>query len=146
MRKTNHRCGNLFEKGQPRPANAGRKAGVPNRTTQILKDAILMAAELTGYDKKGKDELVGYLRFVAENYPQSFCALLGRVLPLQINARNESSVRGQYKTVEETRAALRERGIEPGMIAEVLGLDGSQSGRASSEANAARARPPNSVP
>jgi hypothetical protein len=44
------------------------------------------------------------------------------VLPLQLNIKTERSLKITYKTVEETRAALKERGIEPGMVAEVLQL------------------------
>jgi hypothetical protein len=52
----------------------------------VLKNAILLAARLEGRDGKGKDELVGYLRHIAADYPTSFAPLLGRVLPLQIRA------------------------------------------------------------
>lgn len=43
-----------------------------------------MAAELTGYDRKGKEGLVGYLRSIAEKHPTAFVSLLNKILPLQI--------------------------------------------------------------
>jgi hypothetical protein len=58
----------------------GRKKGTPNKTTAVLKDAILEAATLSG----GKDGLVGYLKKQASENPAPFLALLGKVLPMQI--------------------------------------------------------------
>ena len=58
----------------------GSRKGVPNKTTTLLKDAILAAAEKAG----GKDKLVGYLTKQANENPQSFLPLLGKVLPLQV--------------------------------------------------------------
>lgn len=67
---------------RPKPPNAGkgRKKGVPNKTTALLKDAILQAATQAG----GKDGLVGYLRLQAEANPGPFLSLLGKVLPMQV--------------------------------------------------------------
>lgn len=66
----------------PMPPNAGkgRKKGVPNKTTALLKDAILQAAEKAG-DKEG---MVGYLTRQADENPAAFLTLLGKVLPMQI--------------------------------------------------------------
>lgn len=58
----------------------GRPKGVPNKTTTILKDAILQAAELAG----GNGGLVGYLQLQAAENPGPFMALLGKVLPMQV--------------------------------------------------------------
>lgn len=64
--------------GRPGP---GRPKGVPNRTTTLLKDAILQAATEAG----GPDGLIGYLKFAAADSPAAFMSLLGKVLPMQIN-------------------------------------------------------------
>ena len=64
-------------RGKPGP---GRPKGKPNKTTALLKDAILQAAEKAG----GKEGLVGYLKVQAEKNSAPFLALLGRVLPMQI--------------------------------------------------------------
>ncbi len=58
----------------------GRKAGVPNKMTALLKDAILQAAQ----DAGGEGGLVGYLTLQAEENPGPFLSLLGKVLPMQV--------------------------------------------------------------
>lgn len=70
--------------GNIKVAGPGRPKGSVNKTTGMLKDAILKAAELCGQDGQGKGKLVGYLRNLAEKEPKSFAGLLGRVLPLQV--------------------------------------------------------------
>ena len=61
-----------------RPPNAGkgRKPGVPNAVTREVKAAILNAFETVGGE--------AYLVRVAKKDHKTFCALLGRVLPLQV--------------------------------------------------------------
>jgi hypothetical protein len=68
----------------------GRKRGVPNKTTALLKDAILKAAEATGEDREGKDGLVGYCTYLAKDEPKAFTQLLGRVLPIQVQGDKEN--------------------------------------------------------
>ena len=58
---------------------AGRPRGVPNKTTQLLKDSILLAAA-----EAGGGDLVGYLTKQARDNPVAFMSLLGKVLPFQI--------------------------------------------------------------
>lgn len=91
----------------------GRVKGQPNKITRQLKDAIIMAAEQCGEDGKGKDQLVGYLKRLARNYPKTFAALLGRVLPMQITGKieGEATLHVKYKSVEEVKAELKERGL-----------------------------------
>lgn len=80
---------NKIGKGKPGP---GRPKGVPNKTTALLKDAILKAAEAAGkkiaIDEKGKptgeDGMVAYLTQQAEDNPGPFMSLLGKVIPLQV--------------------------------------------------------------
>lgn len=64
-------------------AVTGRAKGTPNKTTALLKDAILKAAEAAGNDIDGSG-LEGYLKAQAITNPGPFMALLGKVLPLQI--------------------------------------------------------------
>lgn len=66
--------------GNLKGAGPGRPKGLPNKTTALLKDAILRAAEAAG----GKDGLVGYLTSQAAQNPAPFLSLLGKVLPMQI--------------------------------------------------------------
>lgn len=58
----------------------GRPKGSPNKTTALLKDAILQAAEGAG----GPEGIAGYLQAQATANPGPFMALLGKVLPLQL--------------------------------------------------------------
>ena len=69
----------------------GRKPGIPNKTTSLLKDAILQAAEQAG----GEGGMIGYLTAQAADNPGPFMALLGKVLPMQIagDAENPLTVR-----------------------------------------------------
>jgi len=67
----------------------GRKKGTPNKTTALLKDAILVAAGNAGKD----DGLVGYLTAQAVLNPGPFLALLGKVLPMQISGDEDQPVK-----------------------------------------------------
>ena len=58
------------------PVSPGRPKGVPNKTTQAVKDMIIMAL-----DKAGGHE---YLLRQAEENPGPFMTLVGKVLPLQL--------------------------------------------------------------
>jgi hypothetical protein len=71
--------------GKPGP---GRPKGVPNKTTALLKDAILQAAELAG----GEGGTVAYLQKQADENPGPFLALLGKVLPTQIQGEDGGPV------------------------------------------------------
>lgn len=62
----------------------GRPKGVPNKSTSLLKDAILQAAANAG----GKDGLVGYLTTQATDNPNAFMPLLGKVLPMQVTGED----------------------------------------------------------
>lgn len=62
-------------------AGPGRPKGAQNKTTALLKDAILEAATKEG----GKEGLVGYLRKLATSNETAFASLLGRAMPLQLN-------------------------------------------------------------
>lgn len=70
-------------KGKPGP---GRKSGVGNKTTTTLKEAILAAAAAHGLDGRGEGGLQGYLIKVASEDVKAMAGLLGRVLPLDVNA------------------------------------------------------------
>jgi len=71
-----------------RPKTGGRVKGTPNRTTALLKDAILRAADAVGEDMQGKGKLVGYCKFLAKSEPKAFAGLLGRVLPMQVTGED----------------------------------------------------------
>lgn len=93
--------------GRKRPPRAGigRPKGIPNKTTQALKDAILMAAEQVGQDGAGKDGLTGYLRKVATEDVKAFSTLLGKVLPMTVAGDPDNPVRVVFETVYEGQQA-----------------------------------------
>jgi hypothetical protein len=64
-------------------AGKGRPKGSPNKTTAILKDAILLAAQRAGGD--GEDGIANYLEIQARENPGPFMALLGKVLPMTVS-------------------------------------------------------------
>ena len=69
-------------KRKPPNAGKGRPKGSRNKTTALLKDAILMAAKKAGGDCD--DGLVNYLTAQAQENPGPFMSLLGKVLPMQV--------------------------------------------------------------
>ena len=64
----------------------GRPTGSLNKTTALLKDAILEAASMAGSPdgKPHPEGLKTYLRDRALDTPGPFLALLGKVLPMQL--------------------------------------------------------------
>lgn len=78
-------------------SKTGRKKGTPNKTTALLKDAILKAADNAG----NGDGLVGYLERQAKENPGPFMSLLGKVLPMQVTGEGGGPVGIVFKTVYE---------------------------------------------
>jgi hypothetical protein len=66
----------------PGERRGGRQKGTPNKTTALLKDAILLAAQKAGGDTE--TGLVDYLTVQASENPGPFMSLLGKVLPMQL--------------------------------------------------------------
>jgi hypothetical protein len=60
-------------------AGPGRPKGLPNKTTALLKDAILKAAT-----DAGNGDMAEYLKQQAIANPGPFLSLLGKVLPMQV--------------------------------------------------------------
>lgn len=77
----------------PGERRGGRQPGVPNKTTALLKEAILGAATNAGSDGKGTDGLMGYCGFLAKEEPKAFAALLGKVLPMQITGEDGDAIK-----------------------------------------------------
>jgi hypothetical protein len=77
-------------------AGKGRPKGAQNKTTALLKDAILQAAEAAGREigqdgkPTGKGGMVEYLTKQANENPGPFLSLLGKVLPMQIAGTDEN--------------------------------------------------------
>ena len=78
-----------------RPGNGpgpGRSIGAVNRITRDLKLGITEAAALHGSDGHGAGGLTGYLFWLASDHPKAFAALLGKLLPLQVNGRVDATI------------------------------------------------------
>jgi hypothetical protein len=60
----------------------------------------------------------GYLKWLAQEHPAQFASLYGRLVPfeLQANVKTEPPPKVVYATVEETRAALIARRIDPDVL------------------------------
>ena len=82
-----------------------------NKTTTLLKEAILLAAAAVGSNGKGKDGLVGYLMRAVIDFPQNYLGLLGKVLPLQLLGSIKVED-GKVYTTEEAEAILKDRGSQ----------------------------------
>ncbi len=76
----------------------GRVAGVPNKLTVSVKEAVLAALAEAGGAK--------YLAGVARENPQVFCGLLGKLLPSEITGGNGGPIEMQ---AEMSAAAERLR-------------------------------------
>lgn len=89
----------------------GRPKGSLNRTTALLKDAILKAAEAAGENLHGEgDGLQRYLQAQAIANPGPYLTLLGKVLPLQIAGKLEMNHRTKEQRDAAVAAASRANG------------------------------------
>ncbi len=77
----------LADSGKPKPpaAGKGRPKGALNKNTAAVKDMILAALSKAG----GED----YLLSQADKNPNAFMALVGKVLPLDVNNKHSGGVR-----------------------------------------------------
>jgi hypothetical protein len=72
-------------------AGKGRPKGSPNKTTRAIREAVVEA-----FDKAGG---VDYLVSLAQTDPKTFCTLIGRVIPLQVEGEMDQNI--VFKTVYE---------------------------------------------
>lgn len=82
-----------------RKRTGGRPPGTPNKTTVAVKEAIMNAFELVGGQQ--------YLVMVALKDPKTFCTLLGRVLPAELNAKLQAEVVHEFSNLTETERSSR---------------------------------------
>jgi len=86
----------------------GRKKGTPNKTTALLKDAILQAAEAAGGEpsKRSPGGVVAYLTQQAKENPASFMSLLGKVLPTQLTGDSGRPAQAESMPAADTESAV----------------------------------------
>jgi hypothetical protein len=101
-----------FEKGHTK--RGGRKKGVPNIMTRDIQEALIAGTIASGYDKKGKDGMVGFFKRMADNDLKTHGGMLRSVMPVKINA----SIRQEkpYLTEAEVLAELKARGLPPQIL------------------------------
>jgi hypothetical protein len=111
----------------------GRQRGTPNRTTALLKDAILGAAAAAGSDQLGAGGIQGYCEFLAKDEPKAFAQLLGKVLPMQVtgpDGEGPAIIQIERVIVRPPDQDTEQRGVA--MRLEPLGTTGSQLSGSSS--------------
>jgi hypothetical protein len=93
----------------------GNRTGKPNKTTRLLREALILAAEKHGSNGNGKDGLVGFLLHLIDKDLGAFATLLGRVLPLQVSVKDgdedRMASRRQLLTELKSRGIVIERGV-----------------------------------
>ena len=114
--------GRFGKEGIPNP---GKPRGAINKHTRILKEAVMLAAELEGQDGQGKGKLTGFMRKVAQEDLRAFCMLLGRIIPLQVEQKtiDDRPKRTTYKSVEEVKRELASRGIDMEIMFKIMQAD-----------------------
>ena len=104
-----------------RQKEGGRRIGSTNKVPCLLKEAIVLAAELEGSNGQGSGSFVGFLRKVAREDPKGFMKLLGRALPLQVeDPTPEVREEVPYKSVDEARRELVRRGLSIDVLARMM--------------------------
>jgi len=127
--KPKNRGGELLanEKGQK---VGGRKKGTPNFFTRKVKEAILASGQTAGdivCSKKFTDKqlklfpglktlhqyggLHGYLVHLAVFKPEAYAPLLGKVVPIQMQAKEEEQRPVVYRSFKEIQEDLRAQGL-----------------------------------
>ena len=122
--------GGSFKKGDRR---TGRQKGSTTLKTRIVQECLLMAGEAIGeprevkvteIDDKGRkrtryknqetgtDGLVGYLKWVGLNHPAVFCAMLGKIIPMQGRVDTQHVNLGSLSDLEAIRAEIKRRGLK----------------------------------
>jgi hypothetical protein len=110
-------------------ARNGRKPGVPNTITRLIKDTALAALEKVGrpvkaYDKEGKfigwiptgdGGMEGYFIHVALTNETAMMGLVGKILPTQINMKTDDKPVARLRSFDEIIEIMKADGIPESM-------------------------------
>jgi hypothetical protein len=95
-------------------AGAGRPKGVPNKITNTFRDVLLQAVSEVGdsqeVGKDGQGGLLGFLKICSVLERKTTLLLLGRILPLKINAEVKQ-VKNEI-SLEDAVLQLKELGLD----------------------------------
>ncbi len=100
---------NGFKKGHPRPENAGRRVGTPNKRTVFVKGILEDAVRNLG----GLDGLLKWIRRSPENESIFWGSMFMKLLPVQVLATMAGETENVPITREELAKKLEERGLPP---------------------------------
>jgi hypothetical protein len=101
----------LFKSGEPRPANAGRKKGTPNKTTAAAKEIISAAFDELG----GLERLVTWANKSSRNLSAFYTKIWTKIIPTQITGAigvgpldpaELNAMRGAILEIAAKRAAI----------------------------------------
>jgi hypothetical protein len=91
-----------FAKG----TKGGRKKGVPNHFTRVMREAAILAAE--DAKQANGQGLYGYLLWCAENIPHVYLrSVLSKLIPMRVDLNSQM----RLQSADEIKAELRARGI-----------------------------------
>ena len=103
-------------------AGPGRPKGIPNKTTQNVKEAIERAFEKLG----GTD----YLVHVGQSDPRTFCALLSRLLPTKLSNADGSPLLAALTELTDAQLEARTaRALADAQRAGLMGPPDAVSGQ-----------------
>jgi hypothetical protein len=102
----------LFQKGDKRLENAGRKAGTPNRQTRLVREMLEDAAERIG----GLERLVTWILKKPDNERIFWSMMYPRLMPLQVHGAGprgelEFNINTRQLSRDQLETELKERGL-----------------------------------
>ncbi len=108
---------------QPPKAKVGRPKGSRNKLTKATMELLLRGAAEVGDSitpgEDGKGGILGYFKVSAVTERRAYLALIGRSLPVQVNAK----VTPKPMTLDEVAAELKARGLPPQLIEYLRSVD-----------------------
>jgi len=104
-----------FKKGEPRPTNAGRRRGTPNRRTVYVREVLEGAAQGIG----GMDRLIAWIKKSPENEYAFWTSMYMKLLPVHVQGAGQRGEPVVEIRREDLARKLEERGLPP----QVFGVD-----------------------